>query len=102
LVIATIIVTITSALMAVVNFGLNLNIVTAVFGTELFNQQVAQVNGITRLAFPIVNIGALMAGFWLIFRAIYSHLPAETTAGGSQDDLLPAIERWHAERQGAA
>ena len=43
---------------AVINFFLNLNIVIAKFGETLFNQQVAQVNGITRIAFTIASLMA--------------------------------------------
>jgi hypothetical protein len=101
LVVATLIVTAESALAAAVNFALNLNIVIAVFGTELFNQQVAQVNAITRITFPIANIAAMLLGFLLIFRAIYKHLPPEAAESSSQNDLWPAIEQWHMEQSTA-
>jgi len=102
LVIGTLIVTLESIAAALVNIALNLNIVIAAFGTEMFNQQVAQVNGITRIAFPIANIAAMMLGFLLIFRAIYRHLPAEAAESSSQNDLWPAIEQWHADQTTAA
>jgi hypothetical protein len=53
---------------AAVNFWLNLNIVTAVFGTDTFNQQVAQVNALTRIAFPIATTAAFGLAMWAIYR----------------------------------
>lgn len=70
-----------NALTGVANFVLNLNIVTAAFGTEAFNVQVAQVNALTRLAIGIPEFlawgVALYFVFHALYRAIYSHLPKE-------------------------
>ena len=57
------------------NFLLNLSIVTAPFGTAEFNEQVAAVNAITRLALGIPEILATGFAIWLVFRALYSLLP---------------------------
>jgi hypothetical protein len=59
------------------NFWLNLRIVTAPFGTEAFNQQVAQVNAITRLALALPEFVVFGVAFWLIYRALYRSLPSE-------------------------
>src|SRR5215216_1486352 len=48
----------TTTVIAAINFVLNIQVVTAAFGTETFNQQVAQVNAITRVAFPIGTMAA--------------------------------------------
>jgi hypothetical protein len=79
---ATWIVVIETAIAAVVNFYLNLYMVLAVFGTEAFNQQVAQVNAITRVALSVPSMLAFMVAMWIMYRAVYRHLPSE--AGKSQ------------------
>lgn len=66
-----------NALAIVVNVSLNLRIVTADFGTALFNQQVAQVNAITRIVLTIpANIGLIVA-IVMIRRAVTHHLPED-------------------------
>jgi hypothetical protein len=69
---------------AAVNIWLNIQIVTTAFGTETFNQQVAQVNAITRLAFPVVTMATLGLAVWAIYRAVFASLPP-----------LPAGQPWH-------
>jgi hypothetical protein len=64
-------------LTGIANFCLNLFIVTAPFGTELFNQQVARVNAITRIALNVPEMLGMMAAVWLIIAQIYRHLPHE-------------------------
>ena len=59
----------------VANFLLNLSIVTASFGTDGFNAQVAKVNAVTRLAIGLPEGLATGLAIWLVFRAIYSLLP---------------------------
>jgi hypothetical protein len=59
------------------NFLLNIFIVTAEFGTEQFNQQVAQVNAITRLALNIPEMLGMAYAVWLIIGQLYRHLPHE-------------------------
>ena len=61
----------TTIALAVVNIMLNLRLVTAAFGDETFNQQVAQVNLITRLAFPVAIMAAFGLAIWTIYRAIF-------------------------------
>lgn len=65
-----------TTVLAAVNIALNIQIVTAAFGTETFNQQVAQVNAITRLAFPLAIMGAFGIAIWKIYRAIFIALSA--------------------------
>jgi len=76
-----------NAATGVANFLLNLRIVTATFGTEAFNSQVAQVNAITRIALGIPEFAAWGIVLLLVFRAIYAGLP---DASGKQDfwDLM--------------
>jgi len=64
-----------SAVVGVANFLLNLWIVTAPFGTEAFNAQVAQVNAITRVALTIPEVLGWGAAFLLVYRAFQAQLP---------------------------
>ncbi|CAN5267134.1 hypothetical protein BH18ACT10_BH18ACT10_05720 [soil metagenome] len=59
----------------VVNFLLNIRIVTASFGTEAFNTQVAHVNAITRIALGIPEFAAWGIALSLVYYAIYTKLP---------------------------
>jgi len=60
-----------TTVLAAINIVLNIQIVTAAFGTETFNQQVAQVNAMTRLAFPLAIMAAFGVAIWRIYRAIF-------------------------------
>jgi hypothetical protein len=77
LVIASLIFVGVNALTGIANFLLNLFIVTAEFGTTQFNQQVAQVNAITRLALNIPEMLGVAFAVWLIIYQLYRHLPHE-------------------------
>jgi len=68
----------------VANFILNFRIVVADFGTAAFNQQVAQVNAITRIALAIPEYLAIGIIAILIRRAMYYYLPKEN--GDEQDE----------------
>jgi hypothetical protein len=70
----------------VANFVLNLSIVTASFGTEAFNVQVAQVNAITRLAIGIPEFAAWGIGLWLVFTALYRALYSRLPKGTDEED----------------
>ncbi|MEM0979398.1 MAG: VC0807 family protein [Cyanobacteria bacterium P01_H01_bin.58] len=83
-------------LIGIINFFLNLQIVVADFGTTAFNQQVAQVNAITQVAFTLLEF--IGAGIVAVFirRAMFFYLPKES--GKEQDesdfwDLLNLRER---------
>jgi len=79
------------AVTSVANFLLNLWIVTAPFGTDAFNAQVAQVNAITRVALTIPEFAGWGVALWLVYRAVYAKLPstgAATSGGGDFWDLV--------------
>jgi hypothetical protein len=88
LILGTAIVMFENLISGVANFVLNLNIVEAEFGTGAFNEQVASVNSITRIAFPIGSFIAFGVAFYFIFNAIYRNLPQ--VEGKSQWD----VEFW--------
>lgn len=94
LILATLILAGQTALAGAVNVALNLNMVTAPFGSDLFNQQVAQVNAITRVAFPIASLAAFGLGFALIFRALYGILPRPEDTPQQEGDVWGLIDRW--------
>ncbi|GIV83980.1 MAG: hypothetical protein KatS3mg052_0987 [Candidatus Roseilinea sp.] len=77
LVTATALVGGTNAALGVANFLLNANIVTAPFGTNAFNSQVAEVNAITRVAFTLASFVVFAAAFYLAYRALFQELPSE-------------------------
>ena len=73
----TVIVLIVNLWTGLANFLLNLRIVVAEFGTTLFNQQVAQVNAITRIALAIPEYIGIGIAVVLLRRAISYYLPDE-------------------------
>lgn len=89
LVFGTVLVAAVNVITSAVNYWLNLNIVTAPFGTEDFNAQVAQVNAITRLAIGIPEFFAVGGAIALAIYALYAHVP-EAARGG---DFWEAVER---------
>jgi hypothetical protein len=66
-----------SVVTGVANFLLNLRIVTAEFGTQAFNAQVAQSNAIARFAIAIPEALALMVVVALALRVVYARLPGD-------------------------
>lgn len=80
-----------STVTGVANFFLNLWIVTAEFGSQAFNAQVAESNTIARFAIAIPETLALMVVIGLALRTIYARLPA---APGDKDfwELMEARE----------
>lgn len=84
----------------VVNFLLNLNIVVAKFGTDEFNQQVAQVNAITRVALTIPSFVVLAVAMWLIYRAIFKQLPSEEGKDQLESDFWDLMNLREQQRSG--
>jgi hypothetical protein len=86
---ATWLVVVETAIAAAINFYLNLRFVLAAFGTETFNQQVAQVNAITRVVLTVPSIAVFMLAMWIMYRAVYRHLPSEAGKPQLESDF------WH-------
>ncbi len=91
-VLGTLIIVIQNIITSAVNFYLNLQIVLAKFGSDEFNQQVAQVNTITRIAFPIMAIIAFALGLWIVYRAIYQKLPSEEGKSQIESEFWTLME----------
>jgi hypothetical protein len=90
---ATLLICIQYLIFGIINFWLNATTVTAPFGTEAFNLQVAQVNGITRLVFPIPSIAVFGAAIYLIYRAVFRHLPADPGKSLFESDFWELMSR---------
>jgi hypothetical protein len=88
----TLIVVIQNIITSAINFTLNLQMVLARFGTDEFNQQVASVNTITRIAFPILAILAFGVGLWMVYRAIYRQLPSEEGKSQIESEFWALME----------
>jgi hypothetical protein len=99
---ATWIVVIETAVAAAVNFYLNLRMVLAAFGTEVFNQQVAQVNAITRVALSVPSMLAFMIAMWIMYRAVYGHLPSEEGKSQFESDFWELVHLREARRSAQA
>lgn len=89
LMLGTGIIVLQSLVLAAINTALNLQTVVAPFGVEEFNQQVAQVNAITRVLFPVPSIVAFGLALWLAYRAVFRVLPSEEGASQFESDF------WH-------
>lgn len=98
-VVATWIVVIESLIVAAINFYLNLRIVVAPFGSEAFNHQVAQVNAITRIALTIPGVVAFAAAMWLMYRAVYGHLPHEEGKSQLDSDFWELVHLRETQRK---
>ncbi|MEO1094066.1 MAG: VC0807 family protein [Cyanobacteria bacterium J06638_28] len=86
------IVLLTNLMTGVANFCLNLQIVVSDFGTTAFNQQVAQVNAITRIALTIPEfIGIGIAAFF-IRRAMFYCLPKEEDKEQDESDFWDLLQ----------
>lgn len=86
--VGTAILTGVSVVSTLANFFLNLAVVTASFGTDAFNAQVAQANAIARLAIAIPEAAAMGVVIMVVFRAIYAKLPDEQ----GEEDFWELVE----------
>ncbi len=89
---ATFLISLENVLTGGLNFLLNFNNVTAEFGSESFNEQVAGVNAITRIIFPISSFVFFGLGFFAIFRSIYSNLPQPQGKEQTEVDFWELLE----------
>jgi hypothetical protein len=90
----TLVVAATTIVLAAVNIVANIQIVTAAFGTDTFNEQVAQVNLMTRLAFPVATMAAFGFAIWMIYRAVFRSLSPSASGQPWYE-----VDIWHALRE---
>ncbi|MFN4294463.1 MAG: VC0807 family protein [Thermoflexales bacterium] len=83
-----------NAALGVANFLLNVNIVTAPFGTDTFNGQVAEVNAITRIAFTLASFAAFAVAFYLAYRALFQVLPSEEGKSQFESEFWDLVRIW--------
>jgi hypothetical protein len=76
-----------------VNYVINYRIVVAPFGTPAFNDQVANVNAITRIVLVLPDMVALFFAFSLMYKAMYALLPDDAPSGNAKADAH-ADEFW--------
>ncbi|HYW32022.1 MAG TPA: VC0807 family protein [Gemmatimonas sp.] len=89
---STLIIAFTNLLCGAANYLLNLRMVTAPFNTPDFNSQVADVNALTRFVLVIPDMIALFFAFSLMYKAMYSLLPAHTP-GAKDEDFWQLVEQ---------
>jgi hypothetical protein len=80
-------------LAGVANYLINWRMVTAAFGTPAFNDQVANVNAITRIVLVLPDMLALFWGFSIMYKAIYALLPADEGNDPSSGDFWELVAR---------
>ncbi|MBE9098840.1 VC0807 family protein [Vacuolonema iberomarrocanum] len=88
-------------LTGIANFFLNLHIVVADFGTTAFNQQVAQVNAITRIALTIPELASIGIAAAYIRRAMFYYLPKEKDKDQSESDFWDLLQLREIEKTAA-
>lgn len=86
------IVVIANLLGSAANFFTNLAIVTAPFGSDLFNFQVARATFITRIFLSIPEVIALGFAVWIITREIYRQLPFEEGKSQLESDFWELVQ----------
>jgi hypothetical protein len=83
----------TNLLFGLANFAVNWALVTAPFGTAAFNDQVANVNALTRVALVLPDMVALFWAFRLMYRAIYAELPSAEQVDHRRGDFWELVKR---------
>jgi hypothetical protein len=89
---STLIIAGVNLLCGIANYFINLSIVTAPFNTPAFNEQVANVNAITRIALVIPDMLALFWAFSLMYKAMFTLLPA-AAEGEKHDDFWKLVQQ---------
>jgi hypothetical protein len=77
----------------IANYLINWRMVVAQFGTPAFNDQVANVNAITRIALVLPDMAALFFGFSIMYKAIYALLPADESNDPNAGDFWELVKR---------
>lgn len=93
---STLIIAATNLFCGIVNYVINYRMVTSPFGTPAFNDQVANVNAITRIALVIPDMLALFMAFQLMYKAMYALLPPPVDGAKDEDFWQLVAEREQA------
>jgi hypothetical protein len=89
---STLIIAAVNLLCGAANYVINVRMVTAPFNTPAFNDQVADVNAITRVALVIPDMLALFWSFSLMYKAMFSLLPAPA-AGEKPEEFWDLVRQ---------
>ena len=93
---AALIIGATNLAAGLVNYAINLKMVLSPFGTPLFNDQVANVNAITRVVLVLPDMLALFWAFSLMYKAMYKLLPAEDPTVKEGENFWDLVRRREA------
>lgn len=75
------------------NYWINFHMVKAQFGTPIFNDQVANVNAITRVVLVLPDMISLFWAFSIMYKAIYALLPADEGGDPKDGDFWELVAR---------
>ncbi|MEP6833520.1 MAG: VC0807 family protein [Gemmatimonas sp.] len=75
------------------NYWINFYMVKAQFGTPQFNDQVANVNAITRVVLVLPDMISLFWAFSIMYKAIYALLPADEGGDPKDGDFWELVAR---------
>jgi hypothetical protein len=75
------------------NYWINFHMVKAQFGTPLFNDQVANVNAITRVVLVLPDMLSLFWAFSIMYKAIYALLPPDEGVDPKDGDFWELVKR---------
>jgi hypothetical protein len=94
LLVSTAMIALLNAVTALVNFLLNLWIVTAPFSTGEFNSQVARVNAITRITLGIPEFLVMGLAIWLVIYSLHSRLYSRIPGVAGQRSFWELVETY--------
>lgn len=92
----------TNLLAGTINYAINYKMVVAPFNTAAFNDQVANVNAITRIVLVLPDMLALFFAFSLMYKAMYALLPAESGSEQGEGEFWALLARREAALSEAA
>ncbi|MCE2900393.1 MAG: VC0807 family protein [Gemmatimonas sp.] len=90
---AALLIGVTNLVAGAINYVINYRMVVAPFNTPAFNDQVANVNAITRLVLVLPDMVALFFAFSLMYKAMYALLPAEDGADPDAGEFWALLAR---------
>jgi hypothetical protein len=93
---AALIIGATNLVCGIVNYFINLRIVVAPFNTPAFNDQVANVNAITRIVLVVPDMLALFWAFSMMYKSMYALLPPDNGPGPDGGEFWNLLERREA------
>ena len=90
---AGVLIGVTNLAAGVANYVINYRMVVAPFNTPAFNDQVANVNAITRLVLVLPDMLALFFAFSMMYKAMYALLPADAGADADAGEFWTLLAR---------